>query len=160
MRSSPRSRLRVSSRRSRWSPRARRVPRARKPPRARPPRVARPTAVPTAAPQRRTRPAQVARALARAPGRPASAVRAVAGRVHDRDPEAELVRAQGHQALAELAQEAVPFGPAHLLEQAFLVELGQERDVAVDRERVVQHRAVRGDITETGPAKLTRGVFR
>ena len=58
------------------------------------------------------------------------------------------------------AQEPVPFCPTHLLEQAFLVELGQERDVAIDSEPVLQHGASGSNVTEPGATKLAGGVLR
>ena len=78
-------------------------------------------------------------------------------RVDDRHAERQLLRPQRHQPLAELRQEPPALVAAHLLEQALLVELGQERDVALDRERVARASpASRRHVAETRPAAAPR----
>ena len=74
--------------------------------------------------------------------------------VHDRYPERHIVGIQRHQPLAEPGQEPASLLAAHLGEQGLLVELRQERDIAIDRERVFQGRWGRGHVPETGTSHL------
>ena len=53
----------------------------------------------------------------------------------------KLIGVELHQALAEADEESATLGTAHVLEQGLLVVLRQERDAAVDRERMIEHGA-------------------
>ena len=58
----------------------------------------------------------------------------------DRQPQHELVRVPSRESPAERLLEPPPLGPIERLVRVGLVELGDERDVAVDVERVLEER--------------------